>query len=82
MGLAGYLGHRVAQPQAVLSVPVGDARVRWGGRNGAWTFQSTFGFGVGGQECPRSVVRRGVFQEVWAFEGIDDRGGREPARFP
>ncbi|MEN9282804.1 MAG: hypothetical protein RLZZ179_297 [Verrucomicrobiota bacterium] len=36
-----------------------------GGRNGAWTFQSTFGFGFGGQECPPSVVRRGVFQEVW-----------------
>ena len=29
MGLIGYLGRRVAQPQAVLLVPVGDARVRW-----------------------------------------------------
>jgi hypothetical protein len=27
MGVDGYLGHRFAQPQAVLSVPVGDARV-------------------------------------------------------
>jgi hypothetical protein len=27
MALAGYLGHRVAQPQAIFSVPVGDARV-------------------------------------------------------
>jgi len=35
-----------------------------GGRNGAWTFQSTFGFGVGGQECPPSVVRRGVVEKV------------------
>ena len=28
LGVAGNLGHRCAQPQAVLSVPVGDARVR------------------------------------------------------
>jgi len=45
-----------------------------GGRNGAWTFQSTFGFGVGGQECPPSVVRRGVFQEVWPFVVRQMRG--------
>ena len=29
MGLIDDLGHRCAQPQAVLSVPVGDAQVRW-----------------------------------------------------
>jgi len=35
IGVVGYLGHRGAQPQAVLLVPVGDARVRWGIDDGA-----------------------------------------------
>ena len=43
IGVVGYLGHRGAQPQAVLLVPDGDAGVRWGGGNG---------LGVGGSGGP------------------------------
>jgi hypothetical protein len=34
----------------------GARRWRWGGWNGARVFQPAFGFVVGGQECPPSVV--------------------------
>jgi hypothetical protein len=86
----GYLGHRRAQPQAVLSVPVGDARVQW---RHAWSERSgllwslgTHGFGE--RRAKRSghlsesvvfVVGFDLSQTVWSFVvPLEARGvGRE-----
>jgi len=81
MGVVGYLGHRCAQPQAVLSVPVGDARVRCRRAMMARPYRAsgigvpiTWAVGPGwyGSRRWRSgtglgSVEAGVFRQVWAF---------------
>ena len=56
LGVASTLGHRSAQPQAVLSVPVGDARVRWVG-----VFQEVWSFVVLAEwRAPTDLGHRGA----------------------